>query len=79
MLTTEVAVLLAHGEERSYRDVGHLEVGQHLAHDVAAGLRGGDSLVHVHVEHRTAGVASLKVILHLESAEQILRIPGGKL
>ena len=72
-------MLLAHGEERSHRDVGHLEVGEHLAYDVAAGLGGGDSLVHVHVEHRTARVAALQLVLHLERLEEVVRITGRQL
>lgn len=61
----EVAVFLADGEERGDGDVGHLEVGEYFAYDVAAGFRGGDGFVHVHVEDGTTGVAALQLVLHL--------------
>ena len=79
MLAGEVAVLGADGKGRRDGDVGKAEPGEDPLHQLAAGPRVGEALVHVEMEHGAAGVAALEFLLMGEGLERVVGVADGKL
>ena len=79
VLPDQVAVGGADREGRRDGDVGGAEGRQAAAHELFAGLRRGDLLVHVQVEDRAAGVLGLQLLLHLLGLEGVVCVADGNL
>ena len=72
VLAADVAVLGADAKDRRYRDIGQLVIVYHAAHEILAGLRRADALLHIQMQHRAARVGALQFVLQIERLEHVV-------
>ena len=78
MLARQIAVVGADGVGGGQGVVGQLVVLRDLTHQRGGGLPAGQLLAQEGVEHRAAGVQRLQLVLHVQSGEDVLRVPHGQ-
>lgn len=79
MFPGNITVFRTYGKRRSNRDIRKAVICQNLLDEITTNFCGRNTLVHIKVKHRTAGIFGLQARLQIQRFKRIIGITDRKL